>query len=195
MTIPIPAVPHPTTACTIDYLERRSSYMAKVPYQQRRPVKQKISDAAMHLSPATWFTPAILRAHDAHEYKKDRKRLEQQYEAHRHEQSLKRRDNYHPGEYEDGFPPPPASFRTVTMSSSSTLTAVPGRASAVGVRSEMCLPRARALEWAGTTSVFSPGVLQEWMMMDGGLKDYEDDYEMTFGPDPWALPPIEDFRE
>ena len=189
MTISLPPLPLPTTTCTIHYLERRSSYLAKVPYQQNRPVKQKISDAAMRLSPATWLTPAILRAHDAHEYKKDRRRLDQQYQSHRHEQLMREKRSI--GEREGSFSAD--TFRTGTMTTSTTLT--PGRASAIGPRSELTLPRAKVLEWAGNTSVFSPGVLQEWMMVGGGGGDDEEIYSAALGPDPWAWPPIEDYGE
>lgn len=74
--------------------------------------------------------------------------------------------------------------RTGTMTTTSTL--VPGRASALS------LPRARVLEWAGTTSIVSPGVLQEWMLVGGEEGDDEEGYSEALGPDPWALPPIED---
>lgn len=186
MTISLPPLPHPTTTCTVHYLERRSSYLAKAPYQQNRPAKQKISDAAMLLSPATWVTPAILRAHDAHEYKKDRKRLDQQYQSYRHEQLVKQkmlreREGTSSGD----------TFRTGTMTNSSTMT--PGRASAVEAIGEMNLPRAKALEWAGSTSVFSPGLLQDWMLAGGEEYDDEKDHSVASGPDPWALPPIEDY--
>ena len=64
-------------------------------------------------------------------------------------------------------------------------------------KSEMSLnERARALEWAGTTSVFSPGVLQEWMVFgdsgrgtDWEARGFADD---RFEKDPWALRPMEE---
>ncbi len=56
--------------------------------------------------------------------------------------------------------------------------------------------RARALEWAGSTSVFSPGVLQDWMLMSDtgwwGDKEMGLVADERFGPDPWALRPLEE---
>ena len=205
------SIPHPTTTCALHYLERRSSHLATAPYQQHRPVKQKLSDAAMRLDPTTWVAPAILRAHDVHEYKKDRRKVEEQYRSYRHEQ-VSRSKGYSKGENSGFDTDASTSPTTGTMTmTSSTMVPSSGRASAIGARGEMSFERARALEWAGSTSVFSPGVLQEWMIvsdgMDWGREDgnansfepdpwalHEGDYTCRFGPDPWALRPMEEMH-
>ena len=94
---------------------------------------------------------------------------------------------------EDGRAYRDAATMSPMTSSTPTPTPTPGRGSAIGVRSEVSLPRARALEWAGSTSVFSPGVLQDWKVLARGEWDDEDGYSVCWGPDPWALPPIEDY--
>lgn len=54
-------------------LQNRRSYMDKAPYQQHKSKKKYLSDAALKLSPTTWLAPAIIRAVDKYEYKKDRR--------------------------------------------------------------------------------------------------------------------------
>ena len=51
------------------------------PRQQprNRSKKELLHDTAMKLCPALWLTPAIVRAHEKHEYEKDRKRLQEVY--------------------------------------------------------------------------------------------------------------------
>ena len=67
------------TTSTILKLEARRSYMAKSPFQQHKTKRKFLSDAAMRLHPATWFAPALIRAHDKYEYKRDRKYLQDVY--------------------------------------------------------------------------------------------------------------------
>ena len=185
-------LPHPTTSCALHYLERRSSHLARAPYQQHRPVKQKLSDAAMRLNPTTWVAPAILRAHDVHEYKKDRQKVEEQYQSYRHGY-LSRETGYYGSEDGALATGPWASPRTGTMTmTSSTLMPSTARASAVGIHNEMVIERARALEWASSTSVFSPGVLQDWMTVSDGMDwDHEGANTESFKPDPWLLHEVE----
>ena len=175
---------------TITYLEKRSSYMAKAPYIQKKPVKRKITDSAMYLSPVTWVGPTILRAHDAHEYKKDRRRMEAEYEG--NQKSREKMARPQAGEGMAMRPPMPVPpLRT----NSPTLT---GRNSGLSARSESNLPRARALFWEGGSNLFSPGLLQPWSPVTATKRAEWDGEGSDSGyasfvqrEDPWVLPPIE----
>jgi len=59
-------------------LKNRRSYMNKAPFQ-RKSKKKALSDAALKLCPASWLGPAIIKAHDKYEYKRDRKHTQEVY--------------------------------------------------------------------------------------------------------------------
>ena len=175
----------------IHRLERRRST-----HPHNHPLTEKLH----RLDPTVWLAPAVLRAHDAHEYRKDRRLREDIYRSH-HQQQRRRaeeqarvhRDGYRDNRvfYSEGGGGGGAFSHAKTMSSTtgtaSTGTMVVGAPmtevwrpsspmgweSVVGGvslrrsrKSEMSLnDRARALEWMGSTSVFSPGVLQDWMLV------------------------------
>ena len=73
----LPTSPLPTS--TIRKLQNRRSYMARAPFQQHRSARQHLADLALRLCPVVWLGPAILRAHDMHEYERDRRRLHEVY--------------------------------------------------------------------------------------------------------------------
>ncbi|KAL8823794.1 MAG: hypothetical protein Q9191_005545 [Dirinaria sp. TL-2023a] len=81
-------LPIQPTEMVIRKLERRQSYMAKAPYQ-RKSRKQALGDAAMRLSPATWFGPVILRAHERYEYRRARKHTEDLYTEYQEKKSTR----------------------------------------------------------------------------------------------------------
>ena len=72
-------LPVPLSKDAINKLQRRQSYLANAPFQ-RKSKRRALSDAAMKLFPSSWIGPPILKAHDMHEYKKDKKRTEKVYE-------------------------------------------------------------------------------------------------------------------
>lgn len=59
-------------------LHHRRSYMAKAPYQRRSKWKA-LHDKGLKLCPASWLGPAIIKAHDKYEYKRDRKHTQEVY--------------------------------------------------------------------------------------------------------------------
>ena len=71
-------LPFPPGDAVIRKLQERQSYLEKAPYQ-RKSKKKAIGDAIMKLNPATWCGPTILKAHDIHEYNKDRKKTQEVY--------------------------------------------------------------------------------------------------------------------
>ena len=82
------------TSETIRKLEARRSYMAKAPFQQHKSKKQFLGDIAMKLCPVIWLGLAVIRAHDKHEYKRDRRYVE---EVHVEYQEHKSRKNSYVG--------------------------------------------------------------------------------------------------
>ncbi len=72
-------LPENPSDVAIKKLRNRCSYMAKAPYQ-RKSKKKAFHDKALKLSPATWLGPAIIKAHDRYQYKKDRKYTQQVYQ-------------------------------------------------------------------------------------------------------------------
>ena len=85
MACMLPSQPAETV---IRKLERRQSYLAKAPYQ-RKSKKKALGDAAMRLSPATWFGPAILKAHERYEYRRARKHTEELYAEYQEKRSTR----------------------------------------------------------------------------------------------------------
>ena len=63
--------------------------MAKAPYQQPKSKKKLLRDTAMKLCPVIWLAPAIIRAHDKHEYEKDRKYVHDVYVGYQEHKSRK----------------------------------------------------------------------------------------------------------
>ena len=63
--------------------------MAKAPYQQHKSKKKLLHDTAMKLCPVLWLAPAIIRAHDKHEYEKDRKYVREVYVEYQEHRSRK----------------------------------------------------------------------------------------------------------
>ncbi len=74
----VPHLPEQPAEVAIRKLEHRQSYMAKAPYQ-RKSRRRALSDFALRLCPVTWLGPAIIKAHDKYEYKKDRREKEEVY--------------------------------------------------------------------------------------------------------------------
>ena len=106
----------------------------------------------------------------------------------------KRNGYYARGGDDGGFDTDASTSPTTATNTMTSSTMVPssGRGTAVGARSEVSFERARALEWAGSTSVFSPGVLQEWLIVSDGVAwEGEGDYAGVFEPDPWALEEVD----
>ena len=71
-------IPSEPTEVAIRKLHRRQSYVARAPYQ-RKSKRQAIGDAALKCCPATWLGPAIIKAHELYEYRKDRRAKEKVY--------------------------------------------------------------------------------------------------------------------
>lgn len=63
--------------------------MAKAPFEQHRSKKKLLGDIAMKLWPVNWFGPAIIRAHDKHQYEKDRKHVRDVFVEFRERRSRK----------------------------------------------------------------------------------------------------------
>ena len=78
---------HPAET-VIRKLERRQSYMANAPYQ-RKSKKKALGDVALRLSPATWFGPLILKAHERYEYRRARKHTEELYAEYQEKRSTR----------------------------------------------------------------------------------------------------------
>ena len=57
-------------------LQSRRSYIAKAPYQRKTKWKA-LRDKGLKLCPASWLGPTILKAHDKHQYKKDRQHTQE----------------------------------------------------------------------------------------------------------------------
>lgn len=74
---------------TVRKLQNRRSYMAKAPFQKHKSTKKHLGDFAMRFCPATWLGPLIIRAHDKHEYKKDRKYVQEVYVEYQEHKSRK----------------------------------------------------------------------------------------------------------
>lgn len=62
----------------LEKLHSRHSYMNKAPYQ-RKSRKRALHDAFLKVCPASWLGPTIIKQHDKHEYKRDRKRTKEVY--------------------------------------------------------------------------------------------------------------------
>ena len=84
-----PLLDSPLTTETIRKLQNRRSYMSKAPYQQHKSKRKYLGDVAMKFCPATWLGPAIIRAHDKYEYKKDRKHVQEVYVEYQEHKSRK----------------------------------------------------------------------------------------------------------
>lgn len=86
-----PPSPSPTSlkSDTIRRLQTRNSYMANAPFQQHKSKRKFLHDKAMKLCPVFWFAPAIVRAHDKHEYEKDKKHVQDVYVGYQEHKSRK----------------------------------------------------------------------------------------------------------
>ena len=182
--------------------------------ERRRSSSKKLS----RLDP----TLSILHAHDAYEYKKSRRQRDDLYRySHRQSASSApvRPDEFDRVFYPDGsaFSYPHSHSKTMSSTTGTTMT---GASTAVAGmddwplrsplgwgnvleatttlrrdrKSEMSLTtdRARALEWMSSTSVFSPGVLQDWMGGEDEVWGDKGRSNERYGPDPWALRPLEE---
>ena len=74
---------------SIRRLKSRHSYMTKASHQQHKSKKKLLHDTAMKFCPAIWLAPAIIRAHEKHEYEKDRKHVQEVYIGYQEHRSRK----------------------------------------------------------------------------------------------------------
>lgn len=72
------ALPPQPAEAALEQLHNRYSYINKAPYQ-RRSKKKALYDAFLRLCPASWLGPTVIKQHDKHEYKRDRKRTKEVY--------------------------------------------------------------------------------------------------------------------
>ncbi|CAF9939658.1 hypothetical protein IMSHALPRED_001586 [Imshaugia aleurites] len=72
------ALPPQPAETALEQLHNRYSYINKAPYQ-RRSKKRALYDAFLRICPASWLGPTLIKQHDKHEYKRDRKRTKEVY--------------------------------------------------------------------------------------------------------------------
>lgn len=63
--------------------------MAKAPYQQHKSKRKYLGDVALKFCPVTRLGLAIIRAHEKHEYKKDRQYVQEVYVEYQEHKSRK----------------------------------------------------------------------------------------------------------
>lgn len=63
--------------------------MVNASHQQHKSKRKLLYDTALKFCPVFWFAPAIIRAHDKHEYEKDRKYVEEVYVDYQEHRSRK----------------------------------------------------------------------------------------------------------